>query len=1435
MWTRRLWANVAGVLLFAGCAEQVTSPVVAPRVEPLVPTLADAALVIGGTNVVKASSMDGWVLAVESGTGSTGGFATGPTGQPLGSGSAELTITAGAQGHVLALPGVFGGSRLDQMTLSYSTYRQTADAGNNLAIALQFNLDHDVTALNDGNPVNGLEDFQGRLVYEPYQTFGGGVTQGAWQAWTAHSDKWWRTTSLGTRATLPFPNDCVQATPCTVAEILSKWPDAGISAAFDAIVLKAGSGWTVPFTGNVDQLVIGVNAVTTTFNFEPETQCTTTCYVNAATGSDAFGGDTPASAKLTIQAALNQVSANGTVRVFPGTYNESAPGSAPTSIPGTYQFGLFFGSAKAGITLMGVDATDTPITNAASTLATINTDATNNFGFSGIFVEAANTTIRGVTVGPNLSGNNKTIEIVADNFTLQYAATAVPGGAIYISEFDPPATAVSSYHILDNKFTDATQIAISSGAGQGGLVAGREITGNTFALGSNTWPAISFNGTGGVPWYTKPVGGAIITGNTFSGGGLQYIRARGTYTEAEFDWQAHWNGNTYDKGTVALVTETPFDVRTFSYVSGPYTFTNVRRIGTTVQGEVDNTVAADVVLAKAGSYPESVTIPRALTLKGAGIGSTVLQGTAGADTGIALAGGLSNVTVQQLTAQGYDLGIHMLTGPLSNITVRDVATINNTRHGIWVQAFGVTNMAFTRVNSSGNNSAGGLSGRGIWMINGIKTNISITDGTFNNNGLVGIDLSDGSVTGTTITGNTVTGNGDSGIGVLGAEGPGANLVSNNVVTNNGRYGIEIKIPTGNGAASGAGSVVVSNNTVTRTIAATDARDYAGIAVFRRSGDPAYNADQPTGVVVTGNTVNGFLRKPAGSTGDGFGIVVEGTGHIVTKNIVSGNDVGIQIQSGNTANVQSTLYFDRGDAAPSGALINRNSIIGHSDHDLQNVGAGLTDATCNWFGSAAGPTPSKISGSLDTSQWLTSSNLNGACSNQAPIITLGGPFNGVEASSISFTATAVDPEAQPLTYDWDFGDGAHASTLNASHAYVDNGTYTVTLTVSDGSNSPVATGSATVSNAVPVPNAGADVTVIKSTALPFTPSFTDAGVLDATWIYTVQWGDGSPVVSRTTTSQGTQPTLTHSYDTPGTYTRRLIVTDKDGGSSFDDAIITVVNNSPPVAVINGPYTGNEGTGVVFSSAGTNDPDGNPITYKWSFGDASTSAGVNPTRIYTDNGVYTVTLIVKDNKGGADTATTTATIGNVAPTATFVAPATVTEGQTATLAMNSARDKGAADRPTLQFAFDCGTGVFSAFGATTNTVCPALPDQTPPRILRAQVKDKDGGVTTYQKNSTVTNAGPVVTFTPTSPTTITVGGSVSVQGSFTDNGVNDQPWTYKIVWGDGKPSTTGTVSSQGALPIFSHTYTATGTFLPKLTVKDKDGKSTTSAAITVTVTP
>ncbi|MES2306634.1 MAG: right-handed parallel beta-helix repeat-containing protein [Gemmatimonadota bacterium] len=620
---RRGYLGVAALALAAGCT---ADPVVPTNIPGSGTELAPAGTAnLGGTVVVKPSSMNGWYFWNDRNdvfTGSPGELVTGPASPPAGVGSVRLGPLTDdgttAAGHSVIATNAYAGTPLANITdLSYASYQP----GPTLAVAMQFDVKYRTTDVAYG----------GRLIFEPYQNGAASVGAG-WQSWTPLAGRWWasKTSAAGSGGAqvvaLPAGN-CAQATPCTWAELMAAFPQATISGRF---LLKAGSNWN-GFDGNADNLVVGVSGLTTTYDFEQEAQCTAVCYADAVTGNDAFGGGTAANAKQHIQAAINQVSAGGVVRVLPGTYNESAPNSVATSVGGTYQFGLFFGSSKPGITLMGVTAGDVPITNAAATLATINTDATNNFGTSGIFVEAVNTTIRGVTVGPNVSGDNKTIEVVADNFTLQYAATAVPGGgAVYISEFDAPAGAVSSYHLLNNRFTDATQIAISSGAGLAGPASAREIKGNAFDLGGASWPSISFNGSGGVPWFTKSVGGADISGNSFTGGSAQYIRARGTYIEAQFAWQAWWTGNTYDKATVALVTEAPFDVRSFSYTSAPYTFTNVRRIGSTIQGEVDIAVAGDAVLARAGTYPEDVVANKAnLKLKGAGIDASVIVGPIG--------------------------------------------------------------------------------------------------------------------------------------------------------------------------------------------------------------------------------------------------------------------------------------------------------------------------------------------------------------------------------------------------------------------------------------------------------------------------------------------------------------------------------------------------------------------------------------------------------------------------------------------------------------------------------------------------------------------------------------------------------------------------------------------------------------------------------------
>jgi hypothetical protein len=87
--------------------------------------------------------------------------------------------------------------------------------------------------------------------------------------------------------------------------------------------LHAGNSMGARCDASADALVIGVEGAQTRYDFEPETPCKETCYVDGALGNDAFGGDTPASAKRTIQAALAQVAPGGEIIVAAGTYSEA--------------------------------------------------------------------------------------------------------------------------------------------------------------------------------------------------------------------------------------------------------------------------------------------------------------------------------------------------------------------------------------------------------------------------------------------------------------------------------------------------------------------------------------------------------------------------------------------------------------------------------------------------------------------------------------------------------------------------------------------------------------------------------------------------------------------------------------------------------------------------------------------------------------------------------------------------------------------------------------------------------------------------------------------------------------------------------------------------------------------------------------------------------
>ncbi|HEX5731197.1 MAG TPA: PKD domain-containing protein [Blastocatellia bacterium] len=91
-----------------------------------------------------------------------------------------------------------------------------------------------------------------------------------------------------------------------------------------------------------------------------------------------------------------------------------------------------------------------------------------------------------------------------------------------------------------------------------------------------------------------------------------------------------------------------------------------------------------------------------------------------------------------------------------------------------------------------------------------------------------------------------------------------------------------------------------------------------------------------------------------------------------------------------------------------------------------------------------------------------------------------------------------------------------------------------------------------------------------------------------------------------------------------------------------------SNQPPTANAGGPYNGVVGTAVVFNGNGSFDPDGQIVSYNWSFGDNTTGTGVSPAHVYTAPGTYTVTLTVTDNGGLQSSASnTTANIDSAPP--------------------------------------------------------------------------------------------------------------------------------------------------------------------------------------------
>ncbi|MFZ1515029.1 MAG: HYR domain-containing protein [Saprospiraceae bacterium] len=368
-----------------------------------------------------------------------------------------------------------------------------------------------------------------------------------------------------------------------------------------------------------------------------------------------------------------------------------------------------------------------------------------------------------------------------------------------------------------------------------------------------------------------------------------------------------------------------------------------------IQNSVNYAEVGNIINLQSGTYTQRVVIDKGLTLQGLDSATCILNGTGlGTGSGISINGGVTNVSIKEMRIQnftgtsGNSTAAIFATSSNNDLTIHRVTVQNNpSNHGIFGGALsGINNVSVT--NSRVINHGPGL--RGIVLWDGLKTNINITNNLVSNNSCCGIELQDGDASGVTVTGNTVDiGGGDNAIGLTGLNfSVGANLISNNTITGGGRFGIEIKNPSG--------GVTVSGNNVKLTTLNSDQRDRAGIAVFRRS--VFYNnVDIPNGVTVSGNTVEDY-RQTAGNGEEGFGIVIEGTNHTVSGNTVNNCDVAIQQQGGlhpfsnypgdgstgsGSMPVLSPNYFGRGNSPYAcGNVIDNTNIFSANTVNVRNV-------------------------------------------------------------------------------------------------------------------------------------------------------------------------------------------------------------------------------------------------------------------------------------------------------------------------------------------------------------------------------------------------------------------------------------------------------------------------------------------------------------------
>lgn len=407
------------------------------------------------------------------------------------------------------------------------------------------------------------------------------------------------------------------------------------------------------------------------------------------------------------------------------------------------------------------------------------------------------------------------------------------------------------------------------------------------------------------------------------------------------------------------------------------------------------------------------------------------------------------------------------------------------------------------------------------------------------------------------------------------------------------------------------------------------------------------------------------------------------------------------------------------------------------------------------------------------------------------------------------ASSVDADGMIQSYAWDldqdglFHDGAG---MTANRVYTDNGTYAVSLQVTDQYGaSAVHSISLVVYNQGPVAHINASKTTVnlhESVELNLHGSTDlDGEVTQYTWDLD---DDGS-------FDDATAVSITHAFSKPGIYTLHGRVTDDDGASQDASLAIEVINMAPKAVMMMSDDTPDQGQTVTLGLRDVVD-DGTIVSYSWDLdGDGNFGDGIGETALWRSEtiGTYEVRVKVIDDCGGETVVTRSIQVLNLNPVAEFsIQPEVIYSDSTVTLDASAAYDSFGA---ITLYEWDLDHD--AEFDDATGKTITASITQVGFSHVSLRVTDADGGIGTKSRILYVQNTPPVavIRFTPANPHTLQQITFNAFESTDKENGITSYAWDLN---GD------GTFGDQVGAEV-SHSFPWSGQYTVGLEVRDIHG--------------